>query len=239
MDALALVLARVDAESFREATPLAMQAIDEAAQGKRPLRVTADALAGLMPLFNHSSRYVAALPFYKAVAGALCPLLAPGDSARVRCMQNLALVLATVDRMTDAERLRHEAFEELDAARPPNDDERVRALAEVAAALITHGDAARADALFAKLPICEHIQPVREELLRSGAHIGTGGHLWGGTAMWLWFNVVLDPAALQRKLVLDACVLETENDDPRSGPELGLRCSIHGDGVVGPHPKFV
>jgi hypothetical protein len=239
MDALELALARVKEESFRDATPLAMQAIDEAARGKRDLRATADELAGLMPVFNHASRYARALPFYEAVAGALCPLLARGDSARVRCMQNLALVLATVDRMADAERLRREAFEELDAARPPNDDARVRALNEVACALRTRGDHAGADALFAKLPICEHLQPVREELLRSGARIGTGGHLWSGTAIWLWFNLVLDPEALQRKLALDACVSPTENDDPRSGPELGLRCTIHGDGIVGPHPKFV
>jgi hypothetical protein len=174
------------------------------------------------------------------VARALCPLLERGDSARIRCMQHLATVLATVRRTEDAQRIRREVFEELRTTRPPEDDERIRAAHEVARALRAGGDHAAADVLYAEVPICEHLRPVREEVLRSGAHVDDAGYLWSANSrICLWFGVVLDPEALRLRLGLDACVVRTENDDPRSGPELGLYCTVHQDSIVGPHPKFV
>jgi hypothetical protein len=232
-DTLARALSRKDPS-------LAARAVEEASRGERSLRATADAFAQDWPAFDHVTHYAKALRYYEAVARVLCPLLDRGDAARVRCLQNLALVLATVDRPAEAERIRRDVFEELRATRPPGDDVRMRAGHEVASALRVRGEHAAADTIYAEVPMCEHLRPVREELVGSGAHVSNAGHLWSSSSgIWLWFDVVLEPEALHRRLGLDACVIETENDDPRSGPELGLYCQVHKDGVVGPHPRFV
>jgi hypothetical protein len=231
-DTLTHALARNDAT-------LALAAIEEVVAGVRSLRETADAFAAHRPLFNHSSEYATVLPFYETVERSLCPLLERGDGARLQCRQHLALALAVVGRMDDAERIRREVWVELAATRPPDDPERVSALAEVAAALSARGARSEANALYSEVPICEHLRPVREELLRSGARQTTAGYLWGAGRISIWFDLVLDPRVLHERLGLDPCVVPTENDDARTGPELGLACTVHLDSIVGPHPKFV
>jgi hypothetical protein len=221
----------------RKDAALARRAIEEAARGGS-LRATADAFAKDWPAFDHVSKFVPVLRYYEAVARTLGPLLDRGDSARVRCFQNLATVLATIGRVEEAERIRRDVFDELRATRPPEDHERMSACQWVASALRTSGEHSAADALYAEVPICTHLLPLREALLQSGAVITDAGHLWSQAGVSIWFSRVLDPDALCRELALDACVISTENDDPRSGPELGVYCTVHRDSIVGPHPKF-
>jgi hypothetical protein len=222
------------------APAIAVRAIEEAVRGERSLRATADALAEDWPAFGHSAQFAEALPYYEAVAARLCPLLDRGDTARLRCFQNLALVLATIGRSGEAERIRRDVFEELRATRPPEDAARISACHEVACALRAHGEHAAADALYGEVPVCEHLRPVREYLLRTGAHVSDAGYLWSTSSrVSLWFDAVMDPEGIHRRLALDACVVKTESDDPRTGPELGLYCEVHHDSVVGPHPRFV
>jgi hypothetical protein len=64
---------------------------------------------------------------YETVARTLGPLLDRGDSARVRCFQNLATVLATIGRVDEAERIRRDVFDELRETRSPGDHERISA----------------------------------------------------------------------------------------------------------------
>jgi hypothetical protein len=222
----------------RKESALALRAIDEAVRGERSLRATADAFANDWPAFGHASQFAPALAYYEAVARTLGPLLDRGDSARVRCSQNLATVLATLGRVEEAERIRRDVFDDLRATRPPGDNERISACHWVASVLRGSGDPSAADALYAEVPICTHLQPVRGALLRSGAFITNAGHLWSEAGISICFSTVLDPDELRRELALDACVSPTENDDPRSGPELGLYCTIDRDSIVGPHPKF-
>jgi hypothetical protein len=222
----------------RKEAALALRAVEEAVRGERSLRATADAFAEDWPAFGHVSKLAPALPYYEAVARTLGPLLDRGDSARARCFQNLATVLATIGRVEEAERIRRDVFDDLRAARPPGDDERIRACQWLASVLRRSGEHSAADALYAEVPICTHLRPLREALLRRGAFITNAGHLWSDAGISLWFSAVLDPDELRRELALDACVIRTENDDPRSGPELGLYCKTHRDSVVGPHPRF-
>jgi hypothetical protein len=230
-DTLQLALSRKEAA-------LALRAIEEAVRGERSLGATADAFAKDWPAFGHVSKFAPVLPYYEAVARTLGPLLGRGDSARARCFQNLAIVLATIGRVEEAERIRRDVFDDLRATRPPEDAERIAACQQVASVLRGSGEHSAADALYAEVPICTHLQPVREALLRRGLLITDAGHLWSEAGISIWWSAVLDPDELRRELALDACVTPTENDDPRSGPELGLYCTIHRDSIVGPHPRF-
>lgn len=223
----------------RKEAALALRAIEEAVRGERSLRATADAFAKDWPAFGHVSKFAPALPYYEAVARTLGPLLGRDDSARARCFQNLATVLATIGRVEEAERIHRDVFDDLRATRPPEDDERIRACQWVASVLRRSGEHFAADALYAEVPICTHLRPLREALLRSGAFTTNAGHLWSEAGISIWFSTVLDPDELRRQHALDTCVIRTENDDPRSGPELGLYCTIHRDSIVGPHPRFV
>jgi hypothetical protein len=239
-DTLALVLARANAHAFDEATTLLERTLEEAArEGGASVRSVAQELARLTPLFGHTDVYQLALPFYETALRSLTPLLPFGDSTLVRNKQNLAVVLGCAGRADAAFNLQRQLLDELVKTRPPDDADQMRARNEVARGLRVRGDDASADALFAELEICEHLRPLRDELLRGGAHIHDAGQLWSsGCRLWLYFDVVLEPDALLRRLGLDACVVIVENEDPRSGPEVGLVCKTHHDGIVGPHPRF-
>lgn len=135
-------------------------------------------------------------------------------------------------------RIRRDVFDDLRATRPPGDRERIDACHWVASVLRRSGEHSAADALYAEVPICTHLRPLRKALLGGGALITNAGHLWSEAGVSLWFSTVLDRERLRRELALDACVVPTENDDPRSGPELGLYCTVDRDSIVGPHPRF-
>jgi hypothetical protein len=82
--------------------------------------------------------------------------------------------------------------------------------------------------------VCEHLAPLETALLESGARETTRGQVWTDNCReWIYFDVVLDTAALRRRFALAACVDVHENTDPRSGVERGLVCTAGHDGVMG------
>lgn len=239
-DTLTLMFDRANAHAFDEATTLLGRALKEAARdGGASVQNVAQKLARLTPLFEHTDVYKLALPFYEATVRGLAPLLPRGDSALVRCKQNLALARGGAGKADAAYDLQRQLLDDLEKTRLPDDADQMRARNEVARGLRARGNQSAADALYAKLEICEHLRTLRDEVLRAGAHIHDAGQLWGtGSRLWFYLDVVLDPNSLHRRLGLDACVVVAKNEDPRSGPELGLECKVHHDAIVGPHPSF-
>ena len=82
--------------------------------------------------------------------------------------------------------------------------------------------------------LCEHVRPLEEALLASGVVVTFRGQAWSaGSREWVYFDVVLDVAAIGRRFQLPACVQLHENTDPRSGLERGFECVTCKDAVMG------
>jgi hypothetical protein len=82
--------------------------------------------------------------------------------------------------------------------------------------------------------LCEHLRPLEQALLDSGARESFRGQAWSENCReWVYFEVRLDLATLRRRFALPACVQEHENGDPRSGLERGFVCRLCHGGVMG------
>lgn len=85
--------------------------------------------------------------------------------------------------------------------------------------------------------VCDHLRALEDHLVSLGTRITYSGTPWTENCRyWITFDAVLDCEALKKRLKLDPCVEIHVNDDPRSGREQGLVCSLDHDGIIGRHP---
>ena len=82
--------------------------------------------------------------------------------------------------------------------------------------------------------VCRHLEPLEEALLADGAKVTSRGQAWSESCReWVYFEVILDVAEIERRFRFPACVRVHENTDPRSGLERGFECVTCKDAVVG------
>lgn len=81
---------------------------------------------------------------------------------------------------------------------------------------------------------CPHLAPLEAALTASGARETFRGQAWSDNCReWVYFDVVLDVEALQKRFPFGPEIEIHENNDPRSGTERGFVCRNCNDGVMG------
>ena len=87
------------------------------------------------------------------------------------------------------------------------------------------------------MAICEHLAPVERWLAAHGFEETYRGQAWSDNCReWVYFDTVLDLAALRAQFALGPDVVDHANLDTKSGTEQGLVCTVHHDGVIGRLP---
>ncbi len=82
--------------------------------------------------------------------------------------------------------------------------------------------------------VCSHLVALENALLAARVAETARGQLWSKNCReWVYFDAVLDVAALQQRFAFDDCVQVHENLDPRSGTERGFECTACHDAVMG------
>lgn len=82
--------------------------------------------------------------------------------------------------------------------------------------------------------VCEHLAELEKALLASNVAVTFRGEAWSKNCReWVYFDVVLDVAALQKRFSFPACVSVHENKDPKSGLERVFVCDACHDAVMG------
>jgi hypothetical protein len=82
--------------------------------------------------------------------------------------------------------------------------------------------------------VCGHLAALERALVASGARETARGQVWSRNCReWVYFDVVLDLAALRARFAIAPCVEDSENLDPKSGQERGLYCAQCHDAVMG------
>lgn len=82
--------------------------------------------------------------------------------------------------------------------------------------------------------VCEHLHTLENALLKRGLKPSFRGQAWTRNCReWVYFDVVLDIAAIQGRFALPDCVRVHENLDCKSGTERGFECASCHDAVMG------
>ena len=85
--------------------------------------------------------------------------------------------------------------------------------------------------------MCAHLYQVEVYLKEQGVSETFRGQSWSANCReWIYYDCVLKPEALITKFVLPSFIVIHENNDLKSGTELGLVCTQCNDGIMGKHP---
>lgn len=86
--------------------------------------------------------------------------------------------------------------------------------------------------------VCEHLAELERELISAKTPVTFRGQAWSRNCReWVYFDCVLDRAALRARLSFPACVEDHEHLGTHDGQEAGFVCTACYDGVMGRHPK--
>ena len=86
--------------------------------------------------------------------------------------------------------------------------------------------------------VCNHLAPLEETLLAAGMPVTFRGQAWSQNCReWVYFDCVLDRAALRQRMPLPACVQDHEHLGTHDGQEAGFVCAACHDAIMGVHPQ--
>jgi hypothetical protein len=100
------------------------------------------------------------------------------------------------------------------------------------------GEELKATELFIDVGLCEHLSQAERYILSQGAKVVSCCRPWSENChIWVYFDAMLDCERLIQGLGLDACIVIHDHRGTHEGSERGLVCSVHHDGLMGPHPS--
>lgn len=85
--------------------------------------------------------------------------------------------------------------------------------------------------------VCEHLAALEAELLAGGVPELSRGQAWSRNCReWVYFDCILDRAALRARFALADCVEDHEHVGTHDGTEAGFACRTCKDALMGYHP---
>jgi len=86
--------------------------------------------------------------------------------------------------------------------------------------------------------VCKHLVELEAAIAAAGIHETYRGQVWSENCReWVYYDCLLDVAAIRESYDLAPCVIDHANDDPKSGLESGLVCKECHDAILGVHPQ--
>ena len=85
--------------------------------------------------------------------------------------------------------------------------------------------------------VCEHLAPLETAILAAGIPVTFRGQAWSHNCReWVYFDCLLDRAALRGRFSFAPCVKDHEHRGTHDGQEAGFVCTGCQDAVMGVHP---
>ena len=86
--------------------------------------------------------------------------------------------------------------------------------------------------------VCEHLRELELAIASAGINETYRGQVWSENCReWVYFDCLLELAAIREAFDLAPCVVDHRNDDSRSGLEAGFVCKKCNDAIMGVHPN--
>jgi hypothetical protein len=192
----------------------------------------------LKPFFRNSTEAAAAGAFYDPVAKALEQALGPDDLLMAQARISRAAVASSRQEWTTAALLLQQSLSTFISQFGLSDPRTMSLRDNLAIQYRNAGDPKRAEELYAQSGICEHLQPLEKYLRNNGAKVMSICRPWTDNCRtWVYFeNVVLDLAAIRKKIPLAECVANHIHRGTVDGAEQGFVCAADHDALMGAHP---
>lgn len=194
----------------------------------------------LFPIAANVSEAAAMVPVYEAIVRGV-QSVAPADGQLLADAQGLlATACAIADRPAEAAELFEKQFLAYVSLLGTNHPRTHHARENLTIQYRRLGRHVAADQLHQDIRICEHLQPVLDDLLKQGAKISSAGVAWSQNCRtWVYLaDVLLDVDSLRQRLNLPAEIEVHTHRGTHDGSEHGLYCSAHHDAIMGRHPDL-
>jgi len=219
--------------------PIVTQTLRDAAE-ESPKRLTevAQEIVRWQGVFKNNAQAKTSEPYFRTLYTLLEELAGPDSSVALTAADNLAGILASIGKLDEAISLRERVLAQL-RRRFPGDDQRVMNVRDGLTILYQRaGQDRKLGPLYADAAVCEHLQAADKYVRDQGAHVISAGRPWSANChIWIYFDALLDCERLIKGLGLAPCVQIHDHRGTHDGSERGIVCTIHNDGVMGPHPE--
>jgi len=223
---------------FDDAIPLMEKSLrDAAAESSQAFTSTAREIVRFQGFFKNTAQAITSERYFRRVHSLLSELAGPESPATMAAADNLGSLLGSIDKLDEAIGLRERVLANL-RGRFPDDDQRVAIVRDGLSVLYQRaGLEDKLKELYRETGVCEHLRQAESYIRDKGGRVVSVGRPWSANCRtWVYFDTMLDPESLIAALQLAACVEVHDHRGTHDGSERGIVCTIHHDGVMGPHP---
>jgi hypothetical protein len=232
------VLQLLRGNRFDSAIPLVTEILrNAAAESSQKLADEARELVRYQGFFKDTAQAMTSESYFRTVHNLLSELAGPESPAAMAAAENLAGLLGSINKVDEAIALREKVLAHV-SGRFPKDDQRVMIVRDGLSILYQRaGHEDKLKALYQDTGLCEHLQPAEQYVRDHGGRVISSGRPWSANChVWVYFDTILDCDGLIKGLGLAPCVQTHDHRGTHDGSERGIVCTVHHDGVMGPHP---
>ena len=223
---------------FDSAIPLVTEILrNAAAESSQKLTNEARELVRYQGFFKDTAQAMTSESYFRTVHNLLSELAGPESPATMAAAENLAGLLGSIDKVDEAIALREKVLAHV-SGRFPKDDQRVMIVRDGLSILYQRaGHEDKLKALYQDTGLCEHLRTAEKYIRKQGGRVISAGQPWSANChVWVYFDTLLDCDSLIKGLALASCVQIHDHRGTHDGSERGIVCTVHHDGIMGPHP---
>jgi hypothetical protein len=239
MSKLSEILELLQDNRFDDAIPLVTATLrNAAAESPQKLAEVARDFVRFQGFFRNNAEAVRSEPYFRTVHSLLSELAGPESPVAMSAAENLGGLLGSIGKVEEAIALREKVLTHL-SNRFPSDDQRVMIVRDGLGILYQRaGREDKLKELFHDTGLCEHLRTAEKYVRDHGGRVLSAGRPWSANChVWVYFDTILDCDRLIHGLGLASCVQIHDHRGTHDGSERGIVCTVHNDGVMGPHPS--
>ena len=223
---------------FDDVIPIVTETLRNAAgQSPQKLAEVARDLLRWQGFFKNTAQAMTSESYFRTVHGLLAELSGPSSPTTIAAAENLAGLLGSIGKIEEAIALREMGLADM-SQRLPGDDPRLMMVRDGLSILYQRiGREDKLNELYKDTGLCEHLQAAEKYVREQGCRVISTAQPWSANChVWVYFDVLLDCDRLIKGLGLASCVRVHDHRGTHDGSECGIVCTIHNDGIMGPHP---
>lgn len=232
------ILQLLKEDRFDEAIPLMTAALRQAA-AESPQKLTdmARELVRYRGFFKNIKEATTSVSYFRSLYSLLTELAGPESAPAMAAADNLAGLLGSIGKVDEAISLREKVLAHL-SNHLPADDQRVMVARDGLSILYQRaGHEDKLQQLYRDTGLCEHLRSAEKYVRDHGGRVISSGRPWSANChVWVYFDTILDSERLIQGLQLASCVQVHDHRGTVDGSERGIVCTVHHDGIMGPHP---
>jgi len=224
---------------FDSVLPIVTETLRNAAgESPQKLAEVARDLVRWQGFFKNTAQAKTSESYFRAVHSLLAELAGAESPAAMAAAENLAGLLGSIGKIDEAIALREMILADM-SKRLPYDDPRLMMVRDGLSILYQRaGSENKLNELYQDTGLCEHLRAAEKYVRDQGGRVVSTGQPWSANChVWVYFDVLLDCDRLIKGMALASCVQVHDHRGTHDGSERGIVCTIHNDGIMGPHPS--